>query len=155
MDLFLLRHADADTEALTDEGRSLSEKGSNQARKVAQFCETRELKPEVILTSPVRRAHETAQIMADLLHADLLAARWLACGMRPETALDELRAYQKFQRVMLVGHEPDFSLFATHLLGLGDGSRIRIRKASLTHIELLAFAPASGILQFSLPCRLM
>ena len=155
MELFLLRHADAETEALTDEGRSLSEKGANQARKVAQFCETHALKLEIILTSPVRRAHETAQIMADLLHADLLDSRWLACGMRAETALDELRAYQKFQRVMLVGHEPDFSLFATHLLGSGDGPSIRIRKASLTHIELPAFAPGAGILQFSIPCRLM
>ena len=58
-------------------------------------------------------------------------------------------------RVMIVGHEPDFSLLATHLLGLGDGSRLRIRKASLTHIELPAFAPGSGVLQFSVPCRLM
>jgi len=155
MDLFLLRHADADTEALTDEGRTLSEKGANQTRKVAQFCETHMLKPEIIVTSPVRRAHETAQIMADLLHADLHEGRWLACGMRAEMALDELRGYQKFQRVMLVGHEPDFSLFATHLLGLGDRSRIRIRKASLTQIELPAFAPGAGILQFSIPSRLM
>jgi len=155
MDLFLLRHADADTEALTDEGRRLSDKGAMQARKVARFCEAHELKPDLIVSSTVRRAHETAQIVADTLRAELLTARWLACGMQAETALDELRALQKFQRVMLVGHEPDFSLFATHLLGFGDGSRLRIRKASLTHIELPAFAPGAGILQFSLPCRLM
>jgi phosphohistidine phosphatase len=155
MVLFLLRHADVDTEALTDEGRMLSDKGMGQARKVARFCEAHELIPELIVSSPVRRAQETAQVMVEVLHRELITARWLACGMSPETALDELRGFQKFKRVMLVGHEPDFSLLATHLLGLGDRSRLRIRKASLTHIELPAFAPGAGILQFSLPCRLM
>jgi phosphohistidine phosphatase SixA len=38
MDLFL-RHADADTEAMTDDARRLSDKGISQARKVAKFCE--------------------------------------------------------------------------------------------------------------------
>ena len=155
MDLFLLRHADADTKAATDDARRLSEKGIGQARKVARFCEEHEFKPELILSSPIRRAHETAEIVVNVLKGELLPARWISCGMRAEIALDELRAYQRFQRVMMVGHEPDFSLFATHLLGFGDGSRLRIRKASLTHIELPAFAPGSGILQFSLPCQLM
>jgi phosphohistidine phosphatase SixA len=74
--------------------------------------------------------------------------------MHPQSALDELRAYQKFERVMMVGHEPDFSLFATHLLGAA-GSRMLIRKASLTHIELPALGSGSGVLHFSMPCRLM
>ena len=155
MELFLLRHADADTEAPTDDARPLSDKGTGQARKVARFCEARDLVPEIIVSSPVLRAHQTAEIVANELKAELISVRWLACGMQPETALDELRGFQKFERVMLVGHEPDFSLLATHLLGFGDGSRLRIRKASLTHFELPAFAPGSGILQFSIPCRLM
>jgi phosphohistidine phosphatase len=155
MDLFLLRHANADTKAATDDARPLSDKGIAQAQKVARFCEVNRLKPEIVLSSPVLRAYETARIFVDVLKGELVSARWLACGMRAETALDELRAYQKFQKVMLVGHEPDFSLFATHLLGFGDGSRLRIRKASLTQIELPAFAPGSGVLQFSLPCQLM
>jgi phosphohistidine phosphatase len=154
MDLFLLRHADADTEAITDDARRLSEKGIGQARKVGRFCETHAVLPEIILSSPVRRAHETAQIVAEIVGGELLTVRWLACGMRAENALEELRAYQKFERVMFVGHEPDFSLFASHLLGCV-GSRLRIRKASLTHIELPAFAPGSGVLEFCLPCRLM
>jgi len=155
MELFLLRHADADTEAATDDARRLSEKGISQARKVGRFCEAHQLIPEIIISSPVRRARETAEIVAEVLQGDLHDARWLACGMNAETALEELRAFKKFERVMLVGHEPDFSLLATFLLGFGDESRLRIRKASLTHIELPAFAPGSGVLQFSVPCRLM
>lgn len=155
MDLFLLRHADANTEASTDEGRKLSEKGEAQAKKVARFIEENELEPDLVLTSPVRRAHETAKIVAGHLRAELITVPWAACGMHPESALDELRAYVKFDRVILVGHEPDFSMLTAHLLGLRDHAQIRIRKASLTFIELTAFAPGASRLQWSVPCRYM
>lgn len=155
MDLFLLRHADANTEAATDDARKLSEKGEGQAKKVARFIEDSKLEPELILTSPVRRAKETAEIVAEHLGTELLTVRWAACGMHPETALDELRAYVKFDRVVLVGHEPDFSQFAAHLLGLRDPVQIRIRKASLTFLELTALAPGAARLQWSVPCRYM
>src|SRR5688572_30548172 len=118
MELFLLRHADADTPASSDSARRLSEKGIEQANKVARFCEAHQLAPELILTSPVRRAHETAQIVAGHLRTELIVAQWLACGMRPETALAELQGHDRFSSVMIVGHEPDFSGLAAHLLGI-------------------------------------
>lgn len=155
MDLFLLRHADANTEATTDDARKLSDKGESQARKVARFIGGNELEPDLILTSPVRRAHDTAKIVAEELGVELITVPWAACGMHPETAVEELRAYVKFDRVILVGHEPDFSLLATHLLGLRDPAQLRIRKASLTFIELTAFAPGAARLQWSVPCRFM
>lgn len=155
MDLFLLRHADANTEAASDDARRLSEKGEAQAKKVARFIEAHELEPDLVLASPVRRAHETAKIVAGHLGAELITVRWAACGMDPETALDELRAYVKFDRVVLVGHEPDFSLLAALLLGLRDAAHLRIRKASLTFLELTAFAPGAARLQWSVPCRFM
>ena len=155
MDLFLLRHADANTEAATDDTRRLSEKGETQAKKVARFIEAHELKPELVLSSPVRRAHETAKIVAQHVGAELISVRWAACGMQPEAALHELRAYVKFDRVVLVGHEPDFSQLAAHLLGLRDAAHLTIRKASLTHLELNAFAPGAARLHWSLPCRFM
>ena len=155
MDLYLLRHADANTEAASDDLRPLSEKGISQARKVGRFCKDRGLKPELILTSPVQRATETAEIVAEILKGELLTERWLACGMQPETAAEELRGYERFGSVMIVGHQPDFSLFAAHLLGLRDNEQICIRKASLTHLELGAFVFGGARLSFSLPCRLM
>lgn len=155
MELFLLRHADANTEAATDDGRRLSEKGESQARKVARFCEDQKLVPDIILTSPVRRAQETATIVAEHLHVDLLEEGWLACGMHPETAATELRGYDRFEKVMIVGHEPDFSRLVAHLIGLADSENIRIRKASLTQLEVGAFAPGGARLCLSAPCRVM
>lgn len=155
MDLYLLRHADANTVATTDDARPLSEKGISQAKKVGRFCKDHNVKPEIILTSPVLRAAETAEIVAEIIKGELMVEPWLACGMQPETALEELRGYERFESVMIVGHQPDFSLLAAHILGLQDNEQISIRKASLTHLELGAFLFGSGRLSFTVPCRLM
>ncbi len=153
--LFLLRHTDAATIAASDEARTLSEKGEAQARKVARFCEANELLVSLVLTSPVRRAQQTARIVASHLRAKLVVAPWLACGMRPQSALEELAEYSAQQSLMIVGHEPDFSALAAHLLGLPSGSHIEIRKGSLTLLEVDAFEKSGARLDFSVPSRLM
>lgn len=155
LDLLLLRHADANTEAESDDARRLSDKGEGQAKKVARFIEDHDLEPDLILSSPVRRAHETAKIVAEHLDAELRVVQWAACGMTPETAMEELRAYARYDRVILVGHEPDFSQLAAQLIGLSEAENLRIRKASLTLLEVAALAPNSARLQWAIPCRLM
>lgn len=153
--LYLLRHANADTVAERDDDRTLSEKGEEQARSVAKFCEDRDLIPELILTSPLRRTQQTAAPVSKKLGAEVLVAPWLASGMMPETAVEELRAYQHFQSVMIVGHEPDFSLLIAHLLGLPDHAQFIVRKASLTLLEFHSIRAGQAFLHFTLPHRLM
>lgn len=153
--LYLLRHADADTPAASDDARTLSEKGQAQAEKVARFCEAHEMHLSLVLTSPVRRAHETAQIVSAKMRAEMIIAPWLACGMHPASALEELSAYRSQGSVMLIGHEPDFSQFAAHLIGLPTNTALHVRKASLTLIGLDFFRPSAGRLEFSIPCKLM
>ncbi len=153
MDLLILRHADADTEADNDDDRKLSDKGEGQARKVAKFIKGNGLEPDLILASPIRRAQKTANIVAEHLDLDCATAPWAACGMEPQTATHQLRDHVKFERVLLVGHEPDLSKLAAFLLGLRDPSQIRVRKASLTLLELTALAPGAARLQWSIPCR--
>jgi phosphohistidine phosphatase len=79
----------------------------------------------------------------------------LSAGMQPETALDELKAYARFQSLMLVGHEPDFSLLAAHLLGIPLRESLRLRKASLTAIKLDGMRPGAAVLEFTIPPKLM
>lgn len=155
MQLFLLRHANADTPAPTDDARPLSEKGRAQAEVVAQFCEARGLRPEIILTSPLPRAHETAQPVATRLGLELTVAPFLTSGMAPESALRELAGYSRFASVMIVGHEPDFSALVAHLLSVSGGAHVHVRKASLTLLEVFAFRAGAGRLEFSIPCKLM
>lgn len=155
MNLYLLRHADADTLAETDDDRPLSEKGAAQAKKVGRFCQESGIKVSRILSSPIRRAHETATLFAKPLKTDIIVVPWLACGAHPETVERELREYRGEESVVLVGHEPDFSGIAAHLLGLPRQESIRIRKASLTLLELDSIRAGLARLQFSLPCRMM
>ena len=155
MELYLLRHADADTIAETDDARPISEKGIGQARKVARFLEARELDKVRVLASPLRRTHETAEIVARHLGAELLVVPWLKSGMRPQTALEQLREYAEEKAVMLVGHEPDLSSLIAHLLGMASGDRIEIRKASLTRLTVDALEAGGARLDFSVPCRFM
>ena len=151
MQLYILRHADADTEAATDSARTLSEKGEEQARKVAQFCRGNGIQPEVIFASPLIRAQQTAKPVAKELRVEVTTARWLACGAKPEAILAEIG---DARAVMLVGHEPDLGNLIAHLLGAASGS-IHVRKASLTFVEVLLPRRGGGRLEFSMPVRLM
>jgi phosphohistidine phosphatase len=114
------------------------------------------LLPEIILTSPLVRARQTARIVAESLgDGEVVEVDWLACGMTPETCLMELKARQGTASVLLVGHEPDFSETIAAMLGVKDSGAIKVRKAALTGIELLDFQVGQGQLHFLVPARLM
>jgi phosphohistidine phosphatase len=155
--LYLFRHADAVPLAGSDSARALSEKGVAQAKQAGRFCLRNRLLPEIILTSPLRRAEQTARLFAEEIDGQKIVsvAPFLACGMDPATALAELKAYRELESVMLVGHEPDLGRLASRLAGAGDRGKIKIRKASLTVFELDAARPDSAVLQFSIPAKLM
>jgi len=155
MQLYLLRHADADTQAENDDSRRLSPKGIEQAGRVARFCEAHELQLSLVATSPLRRARETAQVMAEQMRSELFMAPWLACGMTPQTAVEELKAFRGHNSLMLVGHEPDFSQLIAHLLGMPSNTQISVRKASLTLLEIAVLRAGAARLEFTMPCRLM
>jgi phosphohistidine phosphatase len=153
--LYLLRHADAATQAESDDARRLSAKGIEQAKRVARFCEAHELQLSLVMTSPLKRARETAEFVAEQMRSELLITPWLASGMNPEQAIEELKGYRSHNSLMLVGHEPDFSQLIATLVGIPSNTQIRVRKASLTLLELDVIRAGAARLEFTLPCRLM
>jgi len=155
MTIGFLRHAEAEDPRGSDFERRLTPKGLEQAEKVGKFCLDNGLVPDLTITSPVVRARETARIVTKTLGGDLVEEHWLACGMEPDACLREIRAFAHKEFLLLVGHEPDFSHTIAHLIGLADPSALKIRKASLTLVELAGFEPGSGQLPFSIPARLM
>ena len=156
--LYLLRHAEAGPYQADDFSRRLTEKGIAQAGRVGEFLGRQGLSPDLILSSPVLRAKETAEIvstkLAKLGKPELLLAPWLACSMTPEIALHELADYKRLESVMIVGHEPDFSGLVATLLGAPFGEAINISKASLTIIDLARLTPGGGVLKLLLPVKL-
>ncbi len=153
--LYLLRHADAETVAESDDERFLSEKGMAQAQRVARFCEAHQIAPKIIFTSPIRRAHQTAAILADHLHSELRTARWLAYGAQAAAILEQVYEYRDAPALMLVAHEPDLSLLAAHLIGTPRAEGIHVRKASLLAFSIFDFKAGGSRLEFSLPAKLL
>jgi phosphohistidine phosphatase len=156
--LYFLRHADAEPVATGgDSERALTMKGIAQAKRVGEFCARTGIAPAAILYSPYRRTMETAEIVGKHLGIKVTAAKFLASGMRPEAAFDELNARRKSDgALLLVGHEPDFSELIGELIGVGGfPARIVVKKASLLLVEADELRPGGGYLVFSLPVKLM
>lgn len=133
MTLYLLRHGEADWPDWDqpDEARPLTEKGKKEMRRVAHFLHALAIAPSLILTSPLPRARQTAEIVARGLK---LASRD-EDALRPGFDAAKLKTILKRNsatELMLVGHEPDFSAVVRALTG---GS-VKLAKAGIARVEL-------------------
>lgn len=155
MIVYFLRHAEAEDDAGSDFVRKLTSKGLEQAAKAGKFLRRAGMVPELIVTSPLVRARQTAEIVANALEVDLVEERWVACGMSAATLRQELVAHEGKASILLVGHEPDFSEVISDLIGLQDPRALHIRKASLTAVEWIPAQRGAAQLQFLVPARLM
>lgn len=154
MDLILLRHGKAeDFNMGGDFSRVLLEKGFEQSRRAARLLNSAGMLPEIVLTSPLIRARQTAEefcLTAGMPGA--LIQSWLACGMVPETAMEKLASFKEFKRIAIVGHEPDFSMLVEWLLGVTGGS-VDFKKGAVACIRI---QPPSrfGSLRYLVPPKL-
>jgi phosphohistidine phosphatase len=122
MELLLIRHGEAVEAApgLGDTGRWLTAKGRRQTRKVASWLGKKSVRrPVTLWTSPLVRAVQTAEIVAERLglEEDVTAIRELAQGADPAELLRLVMAYRGPSPLGLVGHEPGLSALARLLLG--------------------------------------
>lgn len=154
MDLILLRHGKAeDHHPDGDAGRRLVDQGRKQAERAARLLKSAGRLPSIVLTSPYARARETAEIFCKTAGMPgPLVQGWLVCGMSSELALGEVAGFSEFESVMLVGHEPDFSLLVADLLGAAAGA-VQIKKGALAGIRFMPPA-RGGVLKFLIPPKL-
>jgi phosphohistidine phosphatase len=154
MDLILLRHGKAeDFNKDGDAARELVAKGREQARRAARLLKAADRLPEIVLTSPLVRARQTADEFCETAGIPgAVMQGWLACGMIPEQALKELAGFSEFKRVAIVGHEPDFSGFIEWILGISYGG-VEVKKGALACLRI---NPPSrqGLLKFIIPPKL-
>ena len=118
--LFLVRHAKSsrDDPTLPDKERPLNDRGRRDAPKMGERLAKRDVKPDLILSSPAVRALATAQIVAkklDYAIKDIVVDERLY-GADPNDRLDVIRELgEKPKRVMLFGHNPEFAELAHRL----------------------------------------
>src|SRR5205085_11833079 len=110
MKLCLVRHGEADWPNWDkrDDERPLTERGRKEMKRVAKFLDRLKLVPDAILTSPLPRASQTAEIVSKRLGVELQTEPALAHGFNIER-LSRLLAKRDVECVMIVGHEPEFS----------------------------------------------
>ncbi|MBX9743222.1 MAG: phosphohistidine phosphatase SixA [Chthoniobacterales bacterium] len=157
MKLIILRHAEAEAKEGVDYERKLTLHGREQAIRVGKFCNDQYFRPDLILTSPVVRACETAELFVAQFEDEitLMEQPWIACGMTPEIALKELSAYKRVGSLLLVGHEPDLGWLIATLLGIPHAEGVEVKKASLTCIHVEKIAAGAGTLEFFIPYELL
>jgi phosphohistidine phosphatase len=151
--LFIIRHARAAERSRGgDADRPLVDKGHRQATAIGAFLRQADWLPELVLTSPLRRARETADgiCQAAGLPGPVIQG-WLGSGLYPEEAMKELTAFKDFNRVAVVGHEPDLSSWVEWLLGIQSGS-VEMKKASLAGLRVNP-PTRGGELMFLIPVR--
>lgn len=114
MQLYLVRHAKADP-GTPDESRPLSGEGDEQARRLGRRLKEEGVRPDVILSSPLLRARQTADALARATEVETEPDARLAPGA---TAGDVLQAIAgRGERVVVVGHQPDCGRIAAALRG--------------------------------------
>lgn len=152
MNLLILRHADAEGQATSDFERKLTDKGRRQSKQVGRFLAQLEITPERIVTSPLVRAVETAELVGkEVLCNDVTEDERLACGMQPATGCELLFEYEEDATIMLVGHEPDLSTFVAYLSGMENAWGIEMKKASSAYLEVEKPGFAGSTLRWLIP----
>ena len=118
MHLYFLRHGEADWSNWNrpDDDRPLTDGGKKEMRKVAKFLRALEISLDQIVTSPLPRARQTAEIVADRF--DLQLAEEKVLGQNFSVAgLKQVLGKYAVENLMVVGHEPFFTEVISELTG--------------------------------------
>lgn len=161
--LYLMRHGIAvdigEAGVINDEDRPLTLEGRARMKQAATGLRQLDLKLNLILTSPLLRARQTAEVVAEVLELQhkvkiieaLAPGRGFinSEGGNAEIFL-ELGAHQ-FDRALLVGHMPDMAELTSFLLTGNRNLHIEFRKGALCAIEVSSLPPRGpGLLRWML-----
>lgn len=143
MRLLFLRHGQAESGVTwtgDDRERPLTAEGRRAMAAEAETFARLGVDVDAIITSPLVRAHETAQIAAERLGLGdrLRDDERLAPGFGPAQLTAILDEHREARTLMLVGHEPDFSLIIGGLVG---GAAVVCKKGGLARVDV---DPESG-----------
>jgi phosphohistidine phosphatase len=155
--LYFLRHGIAEEvrdASESDSLRPLSPQGRAALESSGRVMALLELGIDAILTSPLLRAVQTAEIIASRLGVAELVERepLLEPGFGMHEIAEIIGARPERSRLLLVGHEPDFSRTIGRLVG---SAKVVCRKGSLLRVDLHSIDPPAGELSWSIPPKLL
>ncbi len=142
MNLYLLRHgiaADVEHGIRTDAERPLTEKGAHRIWRVAEAMKAMKLEFDHILSSPLLRARQTAEIIADGLDLSkrLAVSECLGLNGTPSAVIELLTGFKsEAQDVLLVGHEPNLAALISLFISGESTSAVELKKGALCKLSL-------------------
>jgi phosphohistidine phosphatase len=158
MQVYLLRHgiAEEDRSGLSDADRALTQGGRGKVRQTLQAPSQADIRPTLILTSPLKRALQTAEIAREVFKykCELVRSEALMPDSRVQEVWDEIRVHAGEPAIVLVGHNPQFGQLAGYLLGTPE-LQIDVKKGSLLRIDFEGHSSQpKGILRWFLIAKL-
>ena len=137
MELYFIRHGRADRTAWSgnDSERPLTSDGHSRMEKEARRLGEIGFDVDVIITSPLTRALQTAEIVADVLEIKhrLVVDDRLGFGFDLSAVRALIAEYRDANRIAFVGHEPSFSSVVGELIG---GALVVCKKGSVARVDL-------------------
>ncbi len=159
--IYLMRHGIATPRGelgIDDASRALTPEGIEKVRRIGQALRRLKVEIDEVWTSPLLRAHQTAEIAAsafELAHS-MQIVRDLEPGGDLQALIDQLRKSSGLLGVLLVGHEPDMGELASKLICGRQDASIRFKKGGVACIEMDEKAAAgNGELQWLLTPKQM
>ncbi len=158
-ELYLIRHgiAEARGEAWPDDTkRPLTDDGMSRLRKSARALARLDISFDVVLTSPLVRAQQTAEIIASAFSPKppIVNVDALAPDGSVTAAIAELEKHSKRMRIAIVGHEPSIGELASRLAGMR--ANMEFKKGAVARIDVEALPPkAPGTLRWFVPPRFL
>jgi phosphohistidine phosphatase len=144
-ELYLIRHGVAEErgDAWPDDSkRPLTEEGTSRMRKAARGLSRLGIAFDIVLTSPLVRARQTAEIVAGGLapRPSLVNIESLAPDAGYAALMADLEKHARKPRIALVGHEPDIGELAARLVG--SRRAIEFKKGAICRIDLDEIPPS-------------
>ena len=154
MQVLLLRHGIAEDAGpgVPDSERALTGEGREKLRRVLKQARKAGVEPSLILSSPYKRALETAAEAADVLgySGKIVRTPRLTPEAAPAEAWEEIRSRSDERAILLASHEPLMSSLAAFLLH-SPALQVDMKKAALVRVDCERFGPEPrGLLKWML-----
>jgi phosphohistidine phosphatase len=154
MEIYLLRHGIAEDARAgqSDSERALTAEGREKLRRVLKRARAAGVAPTVILSSPYRRAVETADEAKDVLEykGTVVKVRALVPEASPHDTWEEIRDRKNEESILLASHEPLMSTLTAFLLD-SPSLQVDMKKAALVRVDCEHFGPhPRGVLKWML-----
>lgn len=159
IELYLIRHGIAAERGESwpdDTKRPLTHKGVARLRREAQALDALGVSFDQIVTSPLVRTRQTAEVLAQSSGAKppVATADALAPGGTTAQAIEELGKYSRRRRIAIVGHEPNIGELAAKLIGAR--AALEFKKGAICRIDVETLPPARpGHLRWFAPPRML